>query len=100
MELPGAYSCNTPDHWCCPTHLASFDLIFYLLLGAKIFRKSKCVVTGVFFTGYFSPNFNLKNNMTPTYTKDFSWKKKRPKFIRFSKKRNFKSPDDFYDKFQ
>ncbi len=48
-------------------------------------------------TGEFSPNFDLKN-MISTYTKDFSWKKKRPKFADFEDVFN-KSPD-FYNKFQ
>jgi hypothetical protein len=56
----------------------------------------------VSFTGEFSPNFDLKN-LISTYTKDFSWgkkkKKKTAKFTRFSRVFLIKSPD-FHDKFQ
>ncbi len=50
-----------------------------------------------YFTGEFLPKFDLKN-MLSTYAKDFSWKI-LPKFARFQKEKNSKSPD-FYDKFQ
>jgi hypothetical protein len=51
---------------------------------------------------FFLPNFNLKDVIS-TYTKDFSWKKKEPKFAKFKDfiyLNFFYKLPDFYDKFQ
>jgi hypothetical protein len=44
-----------------------------------------------------SPNFDLKNTIS-TYTQDFPWQKKSPKFTKFGKQNSKLS--DFHDKFQ
>jgi hypothetical protein len=54
--------------------------------------------SNVSFTSKFSPNFNMKNMISTYYTSDFSWKKKRPKFAKFQRKKN-PNCQIFYDKF-
>ncbi len=68
-------SLNLADHNLIFIHKILPDFLFSLSLEFFLFKKKGHFILQSFLsTGEFSPNFDLKNNMISTYTKDFSWK--------------------------